>query len=44
MLPLPVIVYGITHGAHMVAEEEDGGTLDLLLVTPSSTRASHSLR
>lgn len=37
MLPLLFIIYGITHGARMVAGEEQAGTLDLLLVTPLST-------
>ena len=37
MLPILFVVYGITHGARMVAGEEEAGTLDLLLVTPLST-------
>lgn len=37
MLPLMFVIYGITHGARMVAGEEQAGTLDLLLVTPLST-------
>lgn len=37
MLPWLFIVYGIIHGARMVAGEEQAGTLDLLLVTPLST-------
>lgn len=37
MLPLLFVIYGITHGARMVAGEEQAGTLDMLLVTPLST-------
>lgn len=37
MLPMMMIIYGITRGARMVATEEEQGTLDLLLVTPLST-------
>ncbi|HEU4947190.1 MAG TPA: ABC transporter permease subunit [Kribbella sp.] len=34
MLPALFLIYGIGHGARSVAGEEEGGTLDLLLVTP----------
>jgi len=34
MLPALFLVYGIGHGARLVAGEEEAGTLDLLLVTP----------
>lgn len=37
VLPLLFIVFGILHGARMVAGEEQAGTLDLLLVTPLTT-------
>lgn len=37
MLPLLFIIFGVTHGARMIAGEEQAGTLDLLLVTPLST-------
>lgn len=37
ILPMLMLVYGITRGARMVAGEEEQGTLDLLLVTPLST-------
>lgn len=38
MLPLLFLVYGISRGARMMAGEEEGGTLDLLLVTPISAK------
>jgi len=37
VLPMMFLVYGISHGARMVAGEEESGSLDLLLVTPLST-------
>lgn len=37
VLPMLMVVFGITHGARMVAGEEQAGTLDLLLVTPLTT-------
>ncbi|GAA3517843.1 ABC transporter permease subunit [Nocardioides daeguensis] len=37
MLPVLFIIFGILRGAHMIAGEEEAGTLDLLLVTPLST-------
>ncbi|MGD9958891.1 ABC transporter permease [Nocardioides sp.] len=37
MLPMMFVVFGVLHGARMVAGEEAAGTLDLLLVTPLST-------
>lgn len=38
MLPMLFLVFAISRGARMVAGEEEAGTLDLLLVTPVSTR------
>ncbi|GAA3592461.1 ABC transporter permease [Kribbella ginsengisoli] len=34
MLPILFLVYGIGHGARLIAGEEEAGTLDLLLVQP----------
>jgi ABC-2 type transport system permease protein len=34
MLPILFLVYGIGHGARLLAGEEEAGTLDLLLVQP----------
>lgn len=37
MLPMAFIAFGISHGARLVAGEEEAGTLEVLLVTPVST-------
>lgn len=38
LLPALFLVHAIGHGARLVAGEEEGGTLDVLLVSPLSTR------
>jgi ABC-2 type transport system permease protein len=37
MLPLLFITFAISHGARLIAGEEEAGSLDLLLVTPLTT-------
>lgn len=37
MLPLLLIAFAISHGARLIAGEEEAGSLDLLLVTPLTT-------
>lgn len=37
MLPLLFIAFAISHGARLIAGEEENGSLDLLLVTPLTT-------
>jgi len=36
-LPVLFIIFGVGHGARMIAGEEEAGTLDVVLVTPVST-------
>lgn len=37
MLPMLFIAFGVSHGARLIAGEEESGGLDLLLVTPLTT-------
>lgn len=38
MLPMLFILFGVTRGARMIAGEEERGSLEVVLVTPVSTR------
>jgi ABC-2 type transport system permease protein len=39
MLPMLFIFFGVTRGSRMIAGEEEAGSLEVVLVTPVSTRA-----